>query len=330
MADLKDKIQNALDESRILILGAQVLIGFELRAIFEEGFNSLSVADQYIKLIALGFMLIALALLMSPASYHRIVEHGKDTSSFHELISDVIKISLVPFALGFSLDLFIAADKIASRAFAIGFAVTTALMAAFFWYGLTLFHTKRHRPEHERIGSEQADMNSNNADSPPLRLRDKIQHVLSEARMVLPGAQALLGFQFSIILLNSFDKLPQELKYLHLASLATITLSVILLMTPASYHRIVERGEDSDHFYKFASKMTLASMVTLALGISSDIFVVIYQVTKSMIAAWIFSLLALILFYGCWFIYAFYCRSRKERSSHINRGNWRIASESKH
>lgn len=38
MAKLKNKVQNALDEARILILGTQVLIGFGLRVVFEEGF----------------------------------------------------------------------------------------------------------------------------------------------------------------------------------------------------------------------------------------------------------------------------------------------------
>ena len=36
MAKLKDKVQDALDESRIMVLGVQVLIGFDYRAAFES------------------------------------------------------------------------------------------------------------------------------------------------------------------------------------------------------------------------------------------------------------------------------------------------------
>jgi hypothetical protein len=41
MTQLQDKIQYVLDESRILILGAQVLVGFHYRAAFERGFQHL-------------------------------------------------------------------------------------------------------------------------------------------------------------------------------------------------------------------------------------------------------------------------------------------------
>ena len=34
MTSLKDKIQNALDENRMLVLGAEVLVGFELLRFF--------------------------------------------------------------------------------------------------------------------------------------------------------------------------------------------------------------------------------------------------------------------------------------------------------
>jgi hypothetical protein len=38
---LNHKVGNALNESRILILGAQVLLGFQFRSAFEPGFSEL-------------------------------------------------------------------------------------------------------------------------------------------------------------------------------------------------------------------------------------------------------------------------------------------------
>src|SRR3954465_11401484 len=77
MAALKDKLENALNESRILILGAQVLIGFGFRAIFERGFANLSPELQNVKLVSLGLLILALGLLVSPVAYHRIVANGE-------------------------------------------------------------------------------------------------------------------------------------------------------------------------------------------------------------------------------------------------------------
>jgi len=39
MAKLKDRVQNALDEARMLVLGTELLIGFHYRSAFESGFD---------------------------------------------------------------------------------------------------------------------------------------------------------------------------------------------------------------------------------------------------------------------------------------------------
>ena len=39
---LTDKLKIALDETRLLILGSQILFGFQLNAMFQDGFAELS------------------------------------------------------------------------------------------------------------------------------------------------------------------------------------------------------------------------------------------------------------------------------------------------
>ncbi len=138
------------------------------------------------------------------------------------------------------------------------------------------------------------------------KLQDKIKNLLTEARVVLPGAQALLGFQFATMLVEGFDKLPASSKYVHLASLGLIALTTILLITPAAYHRIVEQGENTEHFHRFGSRFVLAAAVPLALGICGDFFVVIRKVTESAAYGLIGASAALVFFYGLWFALPFY------------------------
>ncbi|HEX8090473.1 MAG TPA: hypothetical protein VF762_16560, partial [Blastocatellia bacterium] len=59
MAELKDKITNALDECRMLILGAQIMLGFQYRSVFESGFEKLPHHTQNLKMIGLVLMLVA-------------------------------------------------------------------------------------------------------------------------------------------------------------------------------------------------------------------------------------------------------------------------------
>jgi membrane associated rhomboid family serine protease len=84
-------------------------------------------------------------------------------------------------------------------------------------------------------------------------------------------------------------------------------------MTPAAYHRIAERGEETEHFHGFASRIIVAAMVPLALGISADIFVVVRKVTESATFAAAASGLMAALFFGLWFGYTTYRKGERER-----------------
>src|SRR5947199_7513522 len=144
MAQLKDKIQNALDEGRMLVLGSQVLLGFQYRSAFEPGFEKLPVSSQYLKLIALGLMLFALGLLLAPGAHHRIVEEGEDTHRLHRFSSRVMGYALLPFAIALGLDLYVASHPTLGYTAAIGVGICASLLALFFWYGLEFKYKREH------------------------------------------------------------------------------------------------------------------------------------------------------------------------------------------
>ena len=101
--------------------------------------------------------------------------------------------------------------------------------------------------------------------------------------------------------METFDRLPAYSKYIHLASLSFIALSVTLLMMPATYHRIVERGEDTKRFQQFAGRTLLVEVVPLALSISGDFFVLVSRVTHAVGRAAALAAAMLALFYVLWF-----------------------------
>src|ERR1043166_5814545 len=102
-------------------------------------------------------------------------------------------------------------------------------------------------------------------------LEDRLSHVLEELRVVLPGTQALLGFQFVAVFSNGFEHLAQWQKDLHFASLLFVTLSGLLLMTPAAYHRIVNEGGDTEGMHSFATRSLMLAMAALGIGLSLDL-----------------------------------------------------------
>jgi Family of unknown function (DUF6328) len=309
VAKLKDKIQNALDEGRMLVLGSQVLLGFQYRSVFEPGFEKLPVSSQYLKLGALCLMLIALGLLLAPGAHHRIVEEGEDTPELHRFTTKVMDYALLPFAIALGLDVYVSAERTLGRAAALTIGLGASLLALFFWYGLELKRRGEREPE---IKEEQEMSKEKNPESGGAKIKDKIKHVLTECRVVLPGAQALLGFQFVTTLMEAFEKLPSSSKYVHLASLVLVAISIVLLMTPAAYHRIVERGEETEHFHRFASRMLIAAMIPLALGVSGDLFVVVRKITESTTSAIASAAVSLLFFYGLWFGFTIYRRNREQ------------------
>ncbi len=311
MAKLKDKIKTALDEGRMLMLGSQILVGFQYRAAFEPGFVKLSQTSQFMKVSGLALMLIASALIIWPSAYHRIVADGEARPDVHRFITEVMWYALLPFAFAFGIDAYVVTDMMYGHTPGIISGAATTLVALFFWYGIEALRKSKHESKEDRMKAREEDDESQSGGA---KLKDKIEQALTECRVVLPGAQALLGFQFATFLMESFEKLPTSSKIVHIVSLCLIALSVILLMAPAAYHRIVEEGENTEHFHNVANRLLISAMIPLALGICGDFFIVFRKVSESTSGAIVASAAMLLIFYGLWFGFTIYRRAQSESS----------------
>ncbi len=273
--ELAKQVKTALDETRILILGAQILLGFQFRGAFQDAFDELSALARYLDGAALLLMLATVALLIAPSATHRIAAEGEANGGIHRLISKDAAFALLPFALALGLDFWIAADRMAGRGWAMAAGIAVAGLALSLWYGLGMLRRRSLGRKEREMTAQQVGLTERTP------LHEKIQQMLTEARVVLPGAQALLGFQLSIIVTKGFEALPAASKMMHGASLCLLALTVILLMTPAAYHRLVYAGEDSAEFHRAGSVMVTAAMLPLALGISADVYVVMTKISES-------------------------------------------------
>src|SRR5215210_9155331 len=136
-------------------------------------------------------------------------------------------------------------------------------------------------------------------------LEEAISHLLEECRMVLPGVQALFGFQLVAVFNQRFGQLPFSDQVLHLVAVALVALSAALVMTPAAFHREVEPDSVSDRMLKISTWLLLASMACLALGIAADFFIIAFlvledRVLPAVVAISLFAALVLL-----WFVFPF-------------------------
>jgi len=310
---LSKQLKLALDEARILALGDQVLVALAFRTAFESRFADLSHADQLIALAATGLLLLALASSMTPAARHQIVERGRPSQDLLRHVTRMVGVALLPFSLALGLTAYLATLVLLPRLAAAGTAIAVTLLSSAAWYALGLLHRRNtHAPPEEHDMPPDPEP----TDAPPDdKLEDRINLALTEVRVVLPGAQALLGFQAAIMFTDAFAHLPATPKYAHLASLLLIVLTVILLMTPAAYHRIAEQGRFSPHLHRLITRMLLAAMATLALGISLELYVVAQKITQSQPLSISLATLTLATFYTLWFAYTLHTRHRHDRQA---------------
>ena len=148
---------------------------------------------------------------------------------------------------------------------------------------------------------------------PPTPLPVRIEQMLTEARVVLPGGQALLGFQLAIVLTRSFEQLPRLSQVLHAFSLGLVAAAVVLLMAPAAYHRIVFGGEEDEAMHRVGSVMLTSATLPLAAGLAGDLYVVIAKITESAAAGAFAGAAALLMLIGLWHILPLIARRRRGR-----------------
>ena len=303
MSGITEKVRTSLSEGRNLVLGAQILLGFQYNAAFQPGFGRLAGHARWVEAATLGLLLATMLLLLAPAPFHRLAEGGQATPRQHRYTNRMITAALVPFALALGANVFVATERPFGTGAALALGLATGAAALLAWFGPELVRASSRRDAAMR-GSPTRDQGGERTS-----LKEKINYLLTESRIILPGAQALLGFQFAAFLTDAFERLPRASKLAHTASLLLIAAAVILLMTPAPYHRIVHGGEDTEAFDRVAARLVLGAMVPLGLGLAGELYVVLAKIAgarSAVVAAGV----AVLAFFGLWFGYPLLARRR--------------------
>ena len=228
---------------------------------------------------------------------HRIVERGQDSSRVLALATAYAGAALLPMSIALALDIFVAMERVASSIMAIIVAATFFGIAMFCWYALEWILKRERQPMSQQDAPQ------------PTPLETQVDQLLTEARVIIPGVQALLGFQLTVTLTRAFQDLPTEAKLAHAVALCCIALAVILLMAPASLHRISFGGQDDPDFVKIGSGFVVAAPLPLALGIALDTYVASGRALQSDAAAIALAAVAALILVGTWYAYPLWRRA---------------------
>jgi Family of unknown function (DUF6328) len=146
-----------------------------------------------------------------------------------------------------------------------------------------------------------------------LSLDSATRHILEECRMVLPGIQALFGFQLIAVFNQGFnEKLSTAQQQLHFVSIILTVCAVALVMTPAALHRQIDPLAVTRWFIDSSTMLLLLSMFPLGLSISLELYIIAQIITGLFWLSLLVAVAVLLLFFSLWVLLP-----------NVKRGGWR-------
>ncbi len=102
--------------------------------------------------------------------------------------------------------------------------------------------------------------------------------MLSEMRILLPGAQMLSAFLIILPFNEGFGKIVHAEKLLFLATFFLSLTSLVLLSAPAIQHRLMRPLRDRERFKRIATRQIVAGAFSLAVALTLGTDLVISEV----------------------------------------------------
>jgi hypothetical protein len=143
-------------------------------------------------------------------------------------------------------------------------------------------------------------------------LEEEATHTLDEARMLLPGVQAILGFQLMAVTNQRFVLFSAGEQILYLAAFVLLALAMALIMAPAAYHRQAERGKVTRRFVELSSSFLTLAMLPLTIAFAIDTYLVARLILEDHTMSAIIAAVVALVLAGLWYGLPAVCRRLKE------------------
>jgi hypothetical protein len=124
--------------------------------------------------------------------------------------------------------------------------------------------------------------------SEDLPLSKAAEYLLDECRMVLPGIQALFGFQLIAVFSPGFDqKLGHREQCEHFLAIGFVAVAVAMIMTPAALHRQSGARQVTARFLRLSNRLLMWSMFPLAVSICVEFYLIARVIVGRPLVSWL-------------------------------------------
>ena len=145
---------------------------------------------------------------------------------------------------------------------------------------------------------------SHNEAREELPLPKAMDNLIEECRMLLPGIQALFGFQLIAVFNAGFGQQLSSLEQrIHLLAIGLVGVSIALILTPAAYHRQIEPLEITRRFIHISTRLMLGSMAALALSICLDVYLIGQIILQNSLFSILIAVGLFVLFILLWIVF---------------------------
>jgi hypothetical protein len=138
-------------------------------------------------------------------------------------------------------------------------------------------------------------------ETPEQRDDRNLVDLLQELRVATLGVQVLFGFLLGLPFTTRFDRLEAWQRWLYLGVVMLSSVSVILLVAPVAYHRLLFRRHQLTYLVDVASALAIGGLIAVSLAVSAAVLLVTSYVEPGVPAAVAVAVIAG-LFTVLWFL----------------------------
>ncbi len=135
-------------------------------------------------------------------------------------------------------------------------------------------------------------------------LHQAVDHIHEESRVILPGVQALFGFQLVAVFSTVFQEwLNFREQLVHFLATVLVSLAFGLILAPAAYHRRAEPESISEKFVVFSSYILKLALIPLMIAVCLELYLIGLLTIHDSVLSLIFAGVVLVILMILWIIF---------------------------
>ena len=106
------------------------------------------------------------------------------------------------------------------------------------------------------------------------QLQREHEQLFHELRAIIPGAAVLFAFMLTVAFSDRFEDVTTLQRSVYYVTLLTAGTALLLLLAPASFHRVQFRRHDKEVMMRVANTEAIVALVLVSLAIAGAVFLI--------------------------------------------------------